>query len=206
MEDSNGEWQPIKNLMFVPAPVLQRWLATRFRTGAAATAWLRKRAWFARVYPGTKNPVGFMPSGWKDDGNFHYDFATIVMAPKTVAGRKLAIGEALGGVGVSMFGEGANHTVRSLGYPADPPFKGLRLFECDAHSSLGDPFPPQHPTVLAMGCDMTGGSSGGPWFTDLDADGYIELVSVNSYGPPNIMFGPNLSGDHWQAFDAARLE
>jgi len=37
---------------------------------------------------------------------------------------------------------------------------------------------------MGVGCDMTGGSSGGAWVLRGN------VVSVNSYGPPNVMFGP----------------
>jgi len=46
-------------------------------------------------------------------------------------------------------------------------------------------------------CDMTGGSSGGPWMVDMDSNGRGTVVSVNSWGYSSSsgMAGPNLSTD-----------
>ena len=48
------------------------------------------------------------------------------------------------------------------------------------------------PPTIAIGCDMTGGSSGGGWIVNMK-DGLGTLVSVNSYGyfsQPDAMYGP----------------
>lgn len=147
-----------------------------------------------------------MGSEW--ERQLPYDFAAIAMSRRDFGGQQVAISEKLGGFPVTMLGAGANRSVRSLGYPADKPFDYYRprLFECVAPSFLGDKRYPQYPSAeLSIGCDMTGGSSGGPWLADTDGDGVEEIVSVNSNGPVQIMFGPNLNGrDHWPYFDAAR--
>ena len=81
------------------------------------------------------------------------------------------------------------------GYPAAGKFHGDRQFAC------ASPFRRWDGTALLdpmqISCDMTGGSSGGGWFHDLDgnriADAGEPLVSVNSYGYPgekNTMYGP----------------
>jgi hypothetical protein len=78
---------------------------------------------------------------------------------------------------------------RSFGYPAAAPFNGSKLFVCDANYGTTDSFVPgSGPSPIGIGCDMTGGSSGGGW---LILDSIVN--SVNSYkivGQNEVMYGP----------------
>lgn len=66
------------------------------------------------------------------------------------------------------------------GYPAAPPYNGLKMFECvDRPGRLS--LNPSLPTMYRIGCTMTGGSSGGGWFRVVG--GKTELVSNTSIGP-----------------------
>lgn len=74
----------------------------------------------------------------------------------------------------------------AFGYPAAQKYKGNTLTYCQGPVQLrydGE-------DTLSMACEMTGGSSGGPWFGA--AGGTGEIVSVNSYGYSGLkrMFGP----------------
>ncbi len=49
----------------------------------------------------------------------------------------------------------------SMGYPAEAPFNGQRMWDCEAsyaYDGQVSGIPP-----MAIGCDLTGGCSGGPW-------------------------------------------
>ncbi|MFA0842185.1 trypsin-like serine peptidase [Streptomyces rochei] len=66
------------------------------------------------------------------------------------------------------------------GYPAAPPYNGLKMFKCvDRPGRLS--LSPSLPTMYRIGCTMTGGSSGGGWFRVVD--GETKLVSNTSIGP-----------------------
>ncbi|WP_329185638.1 trypsin-like serine peptidase [Streptomyces sp. NBC_01428] len=66
------------------------------------------------------------------------------------------------------------------GYPAAPPYNGLKMFKCvDRPGRLS--LDPALPAMYRIGCTMTGGSSGGGWFRVVD--GKTELVSNTSIGP-----------------------
>ncbi|KYK15047.1 MULTISPECIES: hypothetical protein [Streptomyces] len=66
------------------------------------------------------------------------------------------------------------------GYPAAPPYNGLKMFQCvDRPGRLS--LSPSLPTMYRIGCTMTGGSSGGGWFRVVD--GETKLVSNTSIGP-----------------------
>ena len=90
----------------------------------------------------------------------------------------------VGGRGVA-FNYARDQFYRSYGYPAAPPFTGERLWVCESQYSHADPS--TNPQTMAIGCDMTGGSSGGGWVVG------DSVYSVNSYGyltEPNVMYGP----------------
>lgn len=66
------------------------------------------------------------------------------------------------------------------GYPAAPPYNGLKMFKCiDRPGRLS--LSPALPTMYRIGCTMTGGSSGGGWFRVVN--GETKLVSNTSIGP-----------------------
>jgi V8-like Glu-specific endopeptidase len=83
-------------------------------------------------------------------------------------------------------------TYSAFGYPAAQKYKGETLTYCQGPVQTGYD---KDPNTVSMACDMTGGSSGGPWYDDREGTGSI--VSLNSYGysGSSRMYGPT--------FDAA---
>ncbi|MEV4447234.1 trypsin-like serine peptidase [Streptomyces mirabilis] len=82
-------------------------------------------------------------------------------------------------------------TMGAWGYPAAPPYNGLKMFKCvDRPGRLS--LSPSLPTMYRIGCTMTGGSSGGGWFRVVG--GKTELVSNTSIGPADNTWlaGPQL--------------
>ncbi|WP_018564698.1 trypsin-like serine peptidase [Streptomyces sp. PsTaAH-124] len=82
-------------------------------------------------------------------------------------------------------------TMGAWGYPAAPPYSGLRMFRClDRPGRLS--LSPSLPTMYRIGCTMTGGSSGGGWFRVVG--GKTVLVSNTSIGPSDNTWlaGPQL--------------
>ena len=62
--------------------------------------------------------------------------------------------------------------------------------------------------TYALGSDLTGGSSGGPWFTAF-AGGSGTLTSVNSYtyrSVKNVMHGPKFDSGAQTVFNAANAD
>ena len=110
------------------------------------------------------------------------------------------LADAVGASGIA-FNEQRGLEYSAYGYPADVPFDGESLEEC--HGTASDD------TVggtqsQGIDCDMTGGSSGGPWFIGGDDDGYQN--SVNSFGyntQPNTMYGPYFGDEAKQAYEEA---
>ena len=82
----------------------------------------------------------------------------------------------------------------SNGYPVNRPFNGGSLFTCTARFG-GVDVTAGSPPATGIGCDMTGGSSGGGWLIGLGRGGLKGagwVFSVNSYGYGNDpeMYGP----------------
>ena len=90
---------------------------------------------------------------------------------------------------------GNSDTQWAFGYPAAGRYKGKDLTYCTG-STIEDPY---DLSTWGMACNMTGGSSGGPWLigTTSPANGSGQLSSVNSYGYTGLtyMFGPRFTND-----------
>ena len=123
------------------------------------------------------------PSQWGSDGNITYDtgFATVA----SLNGATLS--STVGASGVS-FNQSRGLTYNAFGYPAAAPFNGATLQSCSG-TATADPYGQSESQGIP--CDMTGGSSGGPWFIGSGSAG--SQNSNNSFGytnVPNTMFGP----------------
>jgi hypothetical protein len=92
----------------------------------------------------------------------------------------------------------------AFGYPAAGKYKGNNLTYC-AGNIFEDPYNDQQ--TWGMTCDMTGGSSGGPWLRAFDeSTGIGALSSLNSYGYSGVraMHGPKFSQDTLDVYNAAK--
>lgn len=76
----------------------------------------------------------------------------------------------------------------SFGYPAERPFDGEHLFTCESAWG-GVDRGALKPRPNAMGCDMTGGSSGGGWIA-AGTDYVNSVVSYSYDDDPDTMYGP----------------
>ena len=150
--------------------------------GAYATNWA-----FVPAYRDGSRPFGtwtaralVTSSAWASQGDISYDVAGAVM--NTSGGSALT--DVVGGRGIA-FNYNRNQFFTSFGYPAAPPFSGGRLWVCESQLQTSDPT--TSPQTMGIGCDMTGGSSGGGWVVG------GSVYSVNSYGyrnQRNVMYGP----------------
>ncbi|MBM7090999.1 trypsin-like serine peptidase [Streptomyces sp. NPDC014603] len=122
---------------------------------------------------------------WEASEDINHDVGAAVVAP--LNGRTLT--SVVGAQGIQ-FNGGYSKPMYAFGFPAASPYDGSKLIHCSGNSSKDFLFSQDH----SLGCNMTGGSSGGPWFTGFDeATGTGLQVSVNSFGYtflPNRMFGP----------------
>ncbi len=166
--------------------------------GAFATNWE-----FVPAYKDGSAPLGvyvaenlFTTSAWGNAGDFSYDLGAAVVGP---AGGT-ALTDRVGGRGIA-FNSSRSQTYNSYGYPAAPPFTGERLWRCNSPLQTSDNS--ANPPTLGIGCDMTGGSSGGGWIVGSN------VVSVNSYGydnQPDVMYGPYQGSVAQSLYNAAAAD
>ncbi len=157
---SDGPGSFATNFTFVPA----------YKDGAAPYG-----AWTAEALYTTKQ--------WEAAGDIAYDTGFAVMSP--LDGHRLT--DVVGGSGVEFNAErGGQYT--AYGFPASKPYDGERLWSCTG-TAVNDT---RHPEFETQGipCNMTGGSSGGPWFLGGNADGLQNSVNSYGYSGAGMMYGP----------------
>ncbi|WP_234374925.1 MULTISPECIES: trypsin-like serine peptidase [unclassified Streptomyces] len=136
---------------------------------------------------------------WTASEDINYDVGAAVVAP--LDGQRLT--DVVGGQGLA-FNTGYNQRMYSFGFPAAAPYDGEKFVYCSGTTSRDFLLSNDH----GMGCDMTGGASGGPWFTRFDeATGTGLQSSVNSFKYnflPNRMYGPYFGADAQNLYQAAQ--
>ncbi|MFJ9853896.1 trypsin-like serine peptidase [Streptomyces sp. NPDC101150] len=133
-----------------------------------------------------------------------YDFALMHVKPEENTGGK-SLEEIAGGAYDVNFNAPPIGKIPSLtaqGYPAEAPFDGASQQQCtDKPTRLS--MDAKKPTMYRIGCTMTGGSSGGPWFAK-GPDGKPQLISNMSMGPRPAKWaaGPHLGPEAKAIFTA----
>ncbi|MGN9838266.1 trypsin-like serine peptidase [Nonomuraea sp. H19] len=128
----------------------------------------------------------FVAEPWSRESNDDYDVAMVALA--TSRGRHVA--DVVGAQEIA-FNTPRGGQAFGFGYPADPPYDGGDLVYC-AGRLTADPYGQTRDQGLS--CDMTAGSSGGPWMTTFDAaTGKGTITSLSSFkysDDPRTMYGP----------------
>ncbi|MET7363752.1 trypsin-like peptidase domain-containing protein [Streptomyces sp. NPDC005562] len=157
---------------------------------------------FVPAYHKGKMPYGAFavrqavtPRAWETDSTD--DLATLVVDAGE-DGKKL--NDTVGGTPVA-FDRPVGGTISALGYSATRPQLGEELLRCVGPAK-------KEGTTQAIPCDMSGGSSGGPWLADFDAaTGKGTLVSVNSALDslePTKMYGEIFGATAEKVYDRAQ--
>ena len=100
-------------------------------------------------------------------------------------------------------GVATGNKLYAFGYPAAGKYHGSDLVYCAG--AIGQDSQAANLT-WSMPCDMTGGSSGGPWLSGfVEATGAGTLGSLNSYGYGNtaVMYGPKFNSRTQATYNAA---
>ena len=137
------------------------------------------------------------PTQWSAAGDMTYDTGFAVMNP--LNGQSLA--DVVGASGVQ-FNAARGLSYKAFGYPAARPFNGESLKSCTG-TATNDPYNPQF-NSQGIPCNMTGGSSGGPWFIGSSSTGYQNTVNSYGYGSKSTtMYGPYWGSVIQQAYSTA---
>ncbi|MGW4964813.1 trypsin-like serine peptidase [Nonomuraea sp. NPDC004186] len=141
----------------------------------------------------------FVAGPWSSRGDDNFDVGMVALA--TSGGRHVA--DVVGTQEIA-FNAARGGQVFGFGYPADPPYDGHHLVYC-AGRLRADPYGQSRDQGL--GCEMTAGSSGGPWMTTFDlATGKGTITSVSSFkysDDQRTMYGPYFGDATKALFDTA---
>ncbi|GAA3950555.1 peptidase [Actinomadura viridis] len=136
---------------------------------------------------------------WVASEDISYDVGAAVV--NTLNGQNLV--DVVGGQGIA-FNQARGQNMYAFGYPAAAPYDGSKLTYCSGQV-INDPL---LSNGIGMGCNMTGGSSGGPWFLSFnEASGTGVQNSVNSFKYnflPTYMFGPYFGTDAQNLYNEAQ--
>lgn len=149
---------------------------------------------------------GFVSAGGFNDQAVIYDFAVATVGSGGHDGLD-DLEATVGAQGIDYVDIEAS-TTYAFGYPAAQKYKGNDLVYCAGPVGTD---PNTGGTTYRIECDMTGGSSGGPWLTPFadspnTADhGTGTLSSLNSYGyrGDSGMYGPRFNEDTEAVYNAA---
>ena len=150
---------------------------------------------------------GFANAGAFNDQAVTHDWGFAVVG---AGGHNNTQLDALGSYPIQFLGTvSSNDRLEAFGYPAAGKYHGDDLTWCagkvfvDVSSSNGS----ANNATWGMGCDMTGGSSGGTWLKGLNESNGTggTLSSLNSYGYSGIrnMYGPKFNGNTQATYNAA---
>lgn len=115
--------------------------------------------------------------------------------------------DVVGAQGVA-FNQARGQNMYAMGYPAAAPYDGTKLIYCSGR--VFNDFLLSND--IGMTCDLTGGSSGGPWFLSFNEGAGTGIQnSVNSFRyvllglvDPGWMFGPYFGADAQNLYDTAQ--
>lgn len=185
-------------------------------TGEFATRWMFIPAFDLRpTYTCTSTEYGcwvadalyadklFATAGAFNDQAVQHDWGFAVVGAGGLSGSQLDV--TVGSLPIAYDGSYAGSKLSAFGYPAAGKYRGKDLVYC--RGDVGTD-PNTANTTWSMPCDMTGGSSGGPWVEAADTTTYADATvsSLNSYGYSGLkyMFGPKFSSTYTKAvFDSA---
>jgi len=126
---------------------------------------------------------------WINNG----DLARDVAGAKTYSVGGLTLAQKVGWLGFAWNWSRVQHWWE-IGYPQATPFNGAWMIACQASYAYDSPFGTT-PKPMGVGCDMTGGCSGGPWVWRMGNGNYVN--GVNSHrrtGFNSELFSPYIDG------------
>ncbi len=163
-------------------------------------SWMRNVI-FCPLYESGNTPFGCWagrdleaPSDWINArlNDYHHDFGMIIVAPNNAG----VLTDLVGGAGWA-YNQPANQTFNAYGYPAASPFDGQTRKSCER--LVGTTWQHGGGNVVSIPCGMTGGSSGGPWFIQINGNLYLNGHNdFTSRLQPGYMFSPYYD-DTWYA-------
>lgn len=132
---------------------------------------------------------------WINEGNFSYDVGAVLVRPNASG---VNIAQVTGGQGIA-WNYPKTGFVNFFGYPAEWPFNGTNLRYCYGATWAAG-------ADVGMKCNMTGGSSGGPWLGWFDGwTGWVNgNMSYKIVWDPTRSFSPYYGNAVGSLYNAVR--
>jgi V8-like Glu-specific endopeptidase len=162
---------------------------------------------FCPLYENGSTPYGCwaardleVPSDWISarPNDYHHDLGMVIVAPNSEG----ALTNLVGGAGWA-YNQPVNQPFYAYGYPAGFPYDGQSRQSCA--SSIGTIWQHGGGNVVSIPCGMTGGSSGGPWFIQINGNWYLN--GHNDFGSnlqPGHMFSPYYDDTWYTLYEKAQ--
>jgi V8-like Glu-specific endopeptidase len=144
---------------------------------------------------------GFASAGGFNLNAIVHDFAFAVLGPGGHSENVLV--ESLGTQDIAFTNISKGTQVFAFGYPHASPYDGTDLVYCAGGADFDNRLAN---LTYKLRCDMTGGSSGGPWYRTFDTTtGQGTAISVNSYRyiGGNAMYGPKFNSNTQAVYSTA---
>ena len=171
----SGEW--MQNVIFCPL----------YDSGAIPYG-----CWAARDLEAPTDWINAKPN------DYHHDFGILIVA----ANSQGLLTDVVGGVGWA-YNQSVHQPFYAYGYPARTPFDGQTRASCE--SSAGTTVPHGEGNAVVIPCNMTGGSSGGPWLIKIGSSWYLnghnDFISGSQ---PGYMFSPYYDDTWYAMYDKAQ--
>ena len=161
---------------------------------------------FCPLYDNGSTPYGCwaardleVPSDWihAKPNDFHHDLGMAIVSPSSQGD----LTDLVGGAGWA-YNQPADQAYYAYGYPAGFPFDGQTRQSCEGSGKSWDH---GSGTVVSIPCDMTGGSSGGPWFIKIKGNWYLNGHNdFTSFIRPGHMFSPYYDDTWYALYDKAQ--
>lgn len=162
---------------------------------------------FCPLYANGQTPYGCwvardleVPADWINakPNDLHHDFGMAIVAPNSEG----VLTDLVGGAGWA-YNQPANQTFYAYGYPAGHPFDGQTRKSCEG--LVGTTWKHGGGNVVSIPCGMTGGSSGGPWFIQMNGNLYLNGHNdFTSSIQPGHMFSPYYDDTWFALYDKAQ--
>ena len=169
-------------------------------------SWMRNVI-FCPQYENGNTPYGCwaardleVPSDWINarPNDYHHDFGMMIVAPNNEG----VMTDVVGGAGWA-YNQPANQTFYAYGYPAAAPFDGQIRKSCE--DAIGTTWRHGGGNVVSIRCGMTGGSSGGPWFIQINGNLYLNGHNdFTNILQPGYMFSPYYDATWYALYEKAQ--
>ncbi|MHB8600297.1 MAG: trypsin-like serine peptidase [Ktedonobacteraceae bacterium] len=130
---------------------------------------------FCPLYENGNTPYGCwaardleVPADWisHKPNDLHHDFGMAIVTPNSEGN----LTNVVGGAGWA-YNQAISSPFYAYGYPAGQPFDGQTRQSCE--NRVGKAWQHAGGKVISIPCNMTGGSSGGPWFIQVNGNWYL---------------------------------